>query len=590
MNASGEILESERDSALVSWIQQFSPYGVITLDRSFRVQTWNHWMELHSSLLSKDVVGKDLMVLFPDLEGRNLVGPFVRALSGESSVLSSALHHYLLPLPPPSREAGADHMLQTVRITPLLSGGDVCGIMVMIEDVTQRESQAEALVRQHRRDEVLSWALAHFLKSEEPTKSVRQLFFKIAEHLDFDTFLLYIRDTDTGALNLYTSGGVPDSLEWEFADYPMLRAAAESPETTIFSSVQEHSEPEFGPLKKIRASAAVAIPLRLNEKFLGLLCFATWNRKTIAADESELLKTIAQYLAIAVDRENTNQQLQKAREELSSHAQNLERRVEERTLRLQETVTELETFTYTLAHDLKAPVRGMIGYCEVLEEDFAKVLPEEVNFIVQKMAQTPKRMEALIKDLLKFSDISRREVVLSRVEIEPIVDNVLAMRLPAIRLATSVRVPLRAVRAQGILLHQVLSNLIDNAVKFVAPESQPKITIYTEVVPQASPNTRVQTLLFNAPEPKRAPGGPSEVAATDEKVRIWVQDEGIGIPAEIHQKIFGIFERGVTAGLYDGTGMGLAIVARATQRMGGTCGVESEPGKGSRFWVELAAA
>jgi signal transduction histidine kinase len=535
-------------------------------------------------------VGKDIVALFPDLEQRSLVTPFARALIGESSVLSSALHRYLLPLPPPLREAGVEHMLQTARITPLLSGDDVCGIMIMIEDVTQRESQAEALVRQHRRDEVLSWALAHFLKSDEPRKSVRQLFFKIAEHLDFDTFLLYIRDADTGALSFYTSGGVPEGLEVEFANNPLMLAAAESSETTIFNSVQERSEPEYGLLKKIRISAAVAFPLQLNEQSLGLLCFATWSRKSIQADESELLKTIAQYLAIAVDRENTNQQLQKAREELSNHAQHLERRVEERTLRLKETVTELETFTYTLAHDLKAPVRGMIGYCEVLQEDFANVLPAEVNFIVQKLAQTPKRMDALIKDLLKFSDISRREITLSRVEIEPIVDNVLTMRPPAVRLATNVRVPLHAVRAQGVLLHQVLSNLIDNAAKFVEPATQPKITISTEVVSEASPKMRVHPLLFNTPEPKEAVGTAPPPVSTDQKVRIWVQDEGIGIPAEVHQKIFGIFERGVMAGMYEGTGMGLAIVARATQRMGGACGVESEPGKGSRFWVELPAA
>ena len=73
-------------------------------------------------------------------------------------------------------------------------------------------------------------------------------------------------------------------------------------------------------------------------------------------------------------------------------------------------------------------------------------------------------------------------------------------------------------------------------------------------------------------------------------IRIWVLDEGIGIPSEAHQKIFSIFERGATSATYEGTGMGLAIVARAMQRMGGACGVESEVGKGSRFWLELPAA
>ncbi len=586
----GDSPESLRQSALLSWIQQFAPYGAITLDKSLRIECWNHWMEVHSGLRSEEVVGKDLLGLFPDLEERKLVGPFARALTGESSVLSSALHRYLLPLPSPLRDAGVAHMLQTARITPLLAGREVCGIVVMIEDVTQREAQADALVRQHRRDEVLSWALAHFLTSEEPRKSIRQLFFKVAEQLDFDTFLLYIRDVETGALSLLTSGGIPAELEGEFARHPHFLAAAASPETVVLDSVQTRPEAGYEALKKAGISAAVAIPLLITERSLGLLCFATWSRDHIAPDESELLKTISQYLAAALDRENTNVQLQKAKEQLVGHAQLLEKRVEERTLRLRETVSELETFSYTLAHDLKAPVRAMIGYCEVLLEDYGQTLPVEVSFIVEKLAQSPKRMEALIKDLLKFSELSRREVVLSRVELGPIVENVLSLRLPTVRQATTVRAPLHAVYGHGVLLHQVLSNLIDNAVKFVDSNTRAKITISTEVVTHTSPNTRSRPLLFNSTESEELPSAAPSADPAAPKIRIWVQDEGIGIPEEVHQKVFGIFERGVTAGLYEGTGMGLAIVARATQRMGGTCGVESELGKGSRFWIELPAA
>lgn len=582
---------NQREDALLSWIQQFAPYGVVTLDASFQVRSWNHWMEIHSGLFSADVAGKSLFALFPDLEERRLVSYFERALQGEFSVLSTALHRYLLPLPSTFRDAGNVLMLQTARIAPLFSEGNICGLVIVIEDVTQRESQAEALGRQHRRDELLSWALAHLLKTEQPRKAVRQLFFKIAEQLDFDTFLVYLRDVETGVLALDAAGGIPKGSETDFVECPFPAGPdAKSPEIIVLNSVQARAEPGYAVLKKAGISAAVAIPLFANKRNLGLLCFATSTRELIALDESDLVTTIAQYLATALDRENTSRQLHKAKEQLGEHAQLLEERVRERTARLLETISELETFSYTIAHDLRAPARGMAGYCEVLLEDFAEGLPPEARMVVQKIARASGRMEMLTRDLLEFSKISRQEIILAPVEIEPIIEDLAALCLPEVRQAITVRTPLHPVRAHRGLLQHVFSNLIDNAIKFVQPQTLPKITIFTEEVSQGSPNTRPGPLVFSSPE-----SPPAELAvALEEKpskhIRIWVLDEGIGIPREAHQKIFGIFERGTAVEAYQGTGIGLAIVARAMQRMGGTCGVGSEPGKGSRFWLELPAA
>ena len=102
--------------------------------------------------------------------------------------------------------------------------------------------------------------------------------------------------------------------------------------------------------------------------------------ESIAAEEIDLVKTIAQYLATSLDKENTRRQLHKAKEQLGDHAQLLEKRVEERTFRLQDTISELETFSYTIAHDLRAPARGVTGYCEVLLEDFADDFADRDTF------------------------------------------------------------------------------------------------------------------------------------------------------------------------------------------------------------------
>jgi len=587
----GDYLAFERDSALLTWMEQFAPFGVVTLDKSFQVQSWNHWMDLHSGRRSQEVAGKNLFTLYPDLEERRLLGPFQRALEGESSVVSTALHGYLLPLPSPFRETAPAFMLQTARIGPLFSKGVVCGIVLVIEDVTQRENQAIMLGQQHQRDELLSRVLTHLLKAERPRKAVRTLLFKIAEQLDLDTFLLYLRDPDTGHLNLEALGGIPAEADKDLRGCPFIAVLSGKSNTTLsLNSVQTQTSPEYAALRKLGVSAAVVLPLIADERNLGLLCLATCSRVAIPAEESDLLTTIAQCLAIAIDRENSNLLLFRAKEQLREHAQYLENRVQERTARLQETITELETFSYTVAHDLRAPARSMTGYCEVLLEDFPQGLTPEARKIVERISRASRRMETLTRDLLEFSKVSRQDIALSTVRLEPLIEDLVASRAPAVRQSIKVCSPLLPVRAHRGLLQHVFSNLVDNAIKFVRPGAAPKITIATEIVSRSSPNTRSTPLVFSSTEelPQEPPNNPSNEAPR--QVRVWVRDEGIGISPEAHQKIFGLFERDCSAEGYEGTGIGLAIVARAMQRMGGTCGVESEPGKGSGFWIELPEA
>ena len=131
---------ADRQVALLAWIQQSAPYGVATMDASFNVQSWNHWLEVHSGRRFAEVSGKNLFELYPDLNSRRLAGYFESALRGESSVLSTALHRYLLPLPSLFRETGQEWMLQTARLAPLFSRGEVCGIVLEIEDVIARQA------------------------------------------------------------------------------------------------------------------------------------------------------------------------------------------------------------------------------------------------------------------------------------------------------------------------------------------------------------------------------------------------------------------------------------------------------------------
>ena len=220
---------------------------------------------------------------------------------------------------------------------------------------------------------------------------------------------------------------------------------------------------------------------------------------------------------------------------------------------------ELEAFSYTVSHDLRAPLRSMSGFCQILIEDYgAKGQDRNWREYVERISLAARQMDSLIRDLLAFSRLARDKVELSPTDLGPLLAEVIAdMGLDGSPAA--VDGPSAVVLGNRVLLSQVFSNLISNGLKFVAAGNEPRVRVRSE-------------------------------ERLDGWVRTWVEDNGIGISPEYHEKIFQVFERLNDASAYPGTGIGLAIVRRAVGRMGGKVGVQSEEGKGSRFWVDLPKA
>ena len=133
--------------AMLAWVEAIAPYGIFTTDTHLRVRSWNQWLVTHSGLTSDDVLGRPLTEVFPDIAERRLDEHFHRALDGQISVLSTALHRYLIPLRSTIRTTQGTEMLQTARIAPLVFEGRTVGTIATIEDVTQRESHALVLRR-----------------------------------------------------------------------------------------------------------------------------------------------------------------------------------------------------------------------------------------------------------------------------------------------------------------------------------------------------------------------------------------------------------------------------------------------------------
>jgi len=238
----------------------------------------------------------------------------------------------------------------------------------------------------------------------------------------------------------------------------------------------------------------------------------------------------------------------------------LEREVADRTAKLQELVGELEHFSYTITHDLKSPLRAMKGFADIATMTCGGCAQKGAKEYLARIAASAERMECLITDALNYSRSVRQELPLTDVDTGVLLRGMLESYPDLQPSKAHVRLEgeLPVVLGNQAGLTQCFSNLLGNAVKFVRAGERPKIRVWAEVF---------------------AAGQRSGWA------RIWVEDNGIGISKEMLPRVFDMFSRGSKD--YEGTGIGLALVRKVTQRMGGKAGVESEEGKGSRFWLEL---
>ncbi len=232
--------------------------------------------------------------------------------------------------------------------------------------------------------------------------------------------------------------------------------------------------------------------------------------------------------------------------------------LEQLTNELREANSAMEAFSYSVSHDLRAPLRAMWGFADALLEDYGHKLDDTGRQYADAILEAAKSMDHLIDDLLSYSRLARTDMQLGPVRLNDAVrdaEKQILGNFSEIGAKIESDFPLPEVRAHYTTLVQVLANLLSNALKFVEKGVKPEI--------------------FVRPETK------------DQTVRLWVEDNGIGIDPAHQKQVFAPFERLHGNETYPGTGIGLAIVRKALERMGGQCGVESQLGRGSRFWIEL---
>jgi len=333
----------------------------------------------------------------------------------------------------------------------------------------------------------------------------------------------------------------------------------------LLASGYEPGAPGFASIKALGNSSAVTVldrPLRVVTLLSAVKTSLHARRRQYQV--RDLLQQRESILADLRDRaatlESSQLELMLAKEEIARHASELEQTVTERTAKLRETIAQLEAFSYSISHDMSGPLRAMQQYSQILLEDYEKRMPAEAADYLGRIFRGAHRLDRLIQDVLTYSRAARVAIPIAPVDVDKLVRDII-QQYPAFqppKAQVQIVLPLPRVLGNEASLTQCISNLIDNAVKFSRPGETPKVRVY--------------------------PGD------SNGRIQICIEDNGIGIAPENQERIFNIFERVHHDREYEGTGIGLSIVKKTIERMGGDVGVESSIGRGSKFWIKLQCA
>lgn len=327
--------------------------------------------------------------------------------------------------------------------------------------------------------------------------------------------------------------------------YPIRLSAAEmQSHPSIFGSPEDTRRQP--PLQDL-----LAVPLTSQgAEVIGALLVSDKGGQELDAEDEAILVQLAQIASVGIESVRLKQVLQQ-------HMEELEQRVTARTAELDESNRELDAFAYSVAHDLRAPLRAMHGFADAVLEDYGGKLETDGRDYLGRIIKAAKSMDTLIQDLLAYSRVGRSKMQLEAVPLAELVQETLAELHHEIAVSSAEvedAVPPLTVLAYRVTLKQVLLNLVSNALKFVAPGKVPHVRIWA--------------------------------VARQGMVEVCVRDNGIGIAPEHRERIFNVFERLHGAESYPGTGIGLSIVKKGLARMHGEVRVESD-GNGTTFHARL---
>lgn len=443
------------------------------------------------------------------------------------------------------------------------------GSIGILQDITARKQAEAALAEQAAELRTLYQLSARLAEAATDIQVLAQRIADVVVHdLKFVECGLWLITSDAAALRRHAySGYAPDYIVFDIAldGKGLMVAAVQTGETIYAPEVQ--LDPRYLAGDANTRSELVA-PLRARGRIIGVLNVESPEPAAFTDHARQLLATFAEHAALALDNAQLVVSLGQAVAEVQNLNADLEGRVTQRTAALQQRTTqleeankELESFSYTISHDLRAPLRAVDGFSKILLTDYAPDLPAEAQRYLNHVREGAQRMSQLIDDLLAFARLGRQTLHLQTLTSDDVTALVQAA-VTRLRAETPDRVlvvhvaDLPACQADPALLKQVFINLLSNAVKFSQPRAETQIEI--GCVPSAN--------------------GPA----------LYVRDNGAGFDMRYAHKLFGVFQRLHPAEEFEGTGVGLAVVQRIIERHGGRVWAEAKPDQGATFYFTLS--
>lgn len=505
--AQSESQEALRQSEerLRHFINSVRDHAMYMLDSTGHVVTWNDGAEHIKGYSAAEIIGQHFSIFYPP-EDRQTGIP---ELALKTAVEQGQFHQEGWRVKKDGSRFYAD-----LTLTSLKDGqGRVCGFGKVTRDISERKRAADRL--------------------QESEARFRGIFEQAAVGVAYVTL--------EGRFAL---------VNQRFAD--ILGRSREDVQHRTFSEVT-HPEDLAADLGQVRRLLAGEIDTyTLEKRYLRADGSPVWINLTGSLVRNED-GTPRHYVAVV--EEIT--QRKAAEEELRQWQVELEKRVQDRTKELEIANRELEAFSYSVSHDLRAPLRGIGCYVRILEEDYTKFLDAEGRRLLDVVSGEAKRMGRLIDDLLAFSRLGREQLNRAVVDMNVLVQTTyrqLASTLttPSPNLTLH---PLPRALGDPAMLRQVLANLLGNALKFSHHQPEPQIEV----------------------------GGRHE----GEELLYYVKDNGVGFDGKFAHKLFGVFQRLHAEEEFEGTGVGLALVKRVITRHGGRVWAESQLQQGATFFFTL---
>jgi signal transduction histidine kinase len=314
----------------------------------------------------------------------------------------------------------------------------------------------------------------------------------------------------------------------------------------IINDVERHPRSVAKPQGHPQLTTFMGVPILYTGGIIGMIGLAGKLEGYTVADQEDVEALSVAFIE-ALNRRRAERQVELLNQELT-----------ERLRQVEAANKELEAFSYSVSHDLRAPVRHISGYLELLDKKDLACLDEKSRHYLQVVAAAAQKMGILIDGLLAFSRLGRAEVLRNRVDLNQMVKEVVqeqAAARPGREIHWEIG-ELPVVVGDRVMLHQVMTNLIENALKFSQRIAETRIEIGAD---------------YSAPD----------------EMHFYVKDNGVGFDMRYMDKLFGLFQRLHAQEDFEGTGVGLATVQRIILRHGGRTWAEGELGKGATFWFSL---